>query len=95
MGASAKGTHEIDSKALIEGGALGHGREKGRFWSIRCAADLAAGAGRYMLGDSVVHVGPEVILQKTFLSARHPLMAREERGVCGVDDAVCKREREK
>ena len=95
MGASAKGAHEIDSNALVEGGALGHGREKGGFWSIRCAADLAAGAGRYVLGDSVVHVGPEVIVQKTFFSARHSLVAREERGVCGVDDAVCKREGEK
>jgi hypothetical protein len=95
MGAGAKGAHEIDSNTLVKRGALRHRREEGGFRSIGCAADLAAGAGRNVLGDGVVHVRPEVILQKTFFGARHPFVTRKERGVCGVYDSVSKREGEK
>ena len=48
-----------------------------------------------MLGDGVVHVRPEVILQKTLFGARHPFVTRKERGVCGVYNSVSKREGEK
>jgi hypothetical protein len=47
-----------------------------------------------MLGNSVVHVGPKIVLQKAFFCAGYSLVARQERGMCGVDNVIGEREGE-